>query len=82
MGNRYHIPDATKEQVFAQSTILRQKDVADRFGVAPRTVRRIVKNAREKGKVSCPPLVDGRPRELSWQDISVRKPTFTWFSRC
>ena len=77
MGNRYHIPDPTKQHIFIQSTNLRQKDVAERFGVTPRTVRRIVKNALEKGSVSCPPLVDGRPGELSWQDIIVRNPNFT-----
>jgi len=77
MGTYYYIPDITKRHIFVQSTILRQKDVAERFGVATKTVQRVVRNVLTTGKVSRPPLVAGRTRELSWQDVNVRISNFT-----
>ena len=72
MGNRYHIPDATKQNIFMQSAFDRQIVVAQRFGVSTRTIHCIVKNFRHYGTVSPKPPTVGRPRKLSWGDIVVR----------
>ena len=72
MGNQYHIPDDTKQHIFAQAILDRQNVVAERFGVSTRTARRVVENYRDYGTVSSKPPRMGRPRELSWDDIIVR----------
>ena len=77
MGTYHYIPDTTKHHVFVQSTVLRQKDVVKRFSVLTKTVQRVVKNVLNMGRVSHPPLVAGRTRELSWQDVNVCVPNFT-----
>lgn len=71
MGNRYYLPDTIKQHIFAQNTLHRQNVTAERFGITTRTVRRIVKNVYDHGRVSRRPSRIGRPRELSWDDITV-----------
>ena len=74
MGNRYHIPEITKQHVFDHTTRFQQAAVAKTFGVSTRTVERVVKNVRDYGRVCNKPLVAGRRRELSWGDTVVSPP--------
>ena len=71
MGNRYFIPDLTKQHIFTQAISRRQNTVASAFGVSTKTVKRVIKNVRDYGTVSRQPLTVGRRRELSWGDITV-----------
>ena len=79
MGNWYHIPDITKQHIFVQNTTHRQNTVAERFRVATRTVRHVNENVRNYGSVSRKPLRMGRPRELSWDDVTVSQSSSPWF---
>ena len=71
MGNWYHIPDVAKQHFFSQATLHKQNIVAEGFGISTGTVCHIIKNVYGYGQVSPKPLRIGRPRELSWDDITV-----------
>ena len=72
MRNWYHIPDTTKQHIFTQTTFNSHNAVAERFGISTRTVRHVVKNICNYGTVSPKPPTVGRPRKLTWGDITVR----------